>query len=76
VPGAFTKVKSGEFAGIHVDLIARANAVQAIPVLKQQFDHVDDPLLKMRIASALVRPGKKITHTRISSRNRQTGGRG
>lgn len=59
VPDAIAKVKSGDFAAIHVDLIARAGAVEAIPILKEQFVHVQDPLLKAKIASALVRMGDK-----------------
>jgi hypothetical protein len=60
VPDAIEKVKSGEFAALHVDMIARAGAVEAIPSLKQQFVHVnDDPLLKAKIAAAIVRLGDK-----------------
>lgn len=55
VPHAISKVKSGEFAAIDVDLIARANAVEAIPILKEQFDRVDDQVIKGKIAAALVR---------------------
>ena len=40
VPDAIAKVKSGEFALVHVDMIARANAVEAFPILKEQFVHV------------------------------------
>jgi hypothetical protein len=42
-----------------VDLIVRANAVEAIPILKEQFDHVEDQLTKVKIAAALVRLGDK-----------------
>jgi hypothetical protein len=59
VPDAVAKVKSGEFGGAHVDLITRAGAVEAIPVLKEQFVRVQDPLLKAKIAAALVRLGDK-----------------
>jgi len=59
VPEAIAKVKSGDFAAIHVDLIARAGAVEAIPDLKRQFVSVEDPLLKAKIASALVKMGEK-----------------
>jgi PBS lyase HEAT-like repeat len=55
VPDAIARVKSGEFAAVHVDLIATANAVEAIPVLKEQFERVQNPLLKTKIAAALVR---------------------
>ena len=59
VPDAIAKVKSGEFALVHVDMIARANAVEAIPILKEQFVHVQDPLAKAKIAAALLRLGDK-----------------
>jgi hypothetical protein len=55
VPDAVARVKSGKFAAVHVDLIARANAVEAIPALKEQFERVQNPLLKTKIAAALVR---------------------
>jgi HEAT repeat protein len=59
VPDAIAKVESGEFGAVHVDLIARAGAVEAIPILKQQFARVEDPFLKAKIASALVKMGEK-----------------
>lgn len=59
VPDAIAKVKSGEFAGIHVDLIVRAGAVEAVPNLRQQFVRVEDPLLKAKIAAGLLRLGDK-----------------
>ena len=59
VPDAIAKVKSGEFAEVHVDMIARAGAVEAIPSLKQQFVHAGDSLLKAKIAAAIVRLGDK-----------------
>ena len=59
VPDAIAKVKSGEFTAVHVDMIATARAVEAIPILKQQFGRVEDPLLKAKIAAALVRLGDK-----------------
>ena len=59
VPDAIAKVKSGEFFGVHVDLIANAGAVEAIPVLEEQFRRVQDPRLKDKIAAALVRLGDK-----------------
>jgi len=59
VPDAIAKVKSGEFAAVHVDMIARAGAVEAIPSLKQRFVHADDVLLKAKIAAAIVRLGDK-----------------
>lgn len=57
VPDAIAKVRSGDFGAIHVDLIVRAGAVEAIPVLKEQFAHVQDPLLRSKIAAGLVRLG-------------------
>jgi hypothetical protein len=59
VPDAIARVKSGEFGGAHVDLITRAGAVEAVPVLEEQFARVQDPLLKAKIAAALVRLGDK-----------------
>jgi hypothetical protein len=55
VPDAIAKVKSGKF--VHVELIARAGAVEAVPVLKEQVVRTQDPLVKAKIASALVRLG-------------------
>jgi HEAT repeat protein len=57
VPDAIAKIESGEFGGVHVDLVGRAGAVEAIPALKEQFVHVQDLFLKAKIASALVRLG-------------------
>jgi HEAT repeat protein len=59
VPDAIARVKSGDFFAMHVDLIARADAIEAIPVLKEQFGRVQDSLLKDKIAAALVRLGDK-----------------
>jgi hypothetical protein len=59
IPDAIAKVKSGHFAAIHVDLITRAGAVEAIPLLKEQFVHAEEPILKPKIAAALVRLGDK-----------------
>jgi hypothetical protein len=59
VPDAIEKVKSGDFAAVHVDLIARAGAVEAIPILKEEFLLVQDTLLKAKIAAALMRLGDK-----------------
>jgi HEAT repeat protein len=59
VAAAMAAVKSGDFAPIDVEIIARADAVEAIPVLKDQFARVRDPLLKAKIASTLVRLGDK-----------------
>ena len=59
VPDAIAKVKSGDFALVHVELIAEAGAVEAIPILKEQFARSQDPLTKAKIAAALVRLGDK-----------------
>jgi hypothetical protein len=59
VPDAIAKVKSGEFGAVHVDLIVRANAIEAIPILKEQFDRAGDQVIKGKIAAALVRLGDK-----------------
>jgi hypothetical protein len=59
VSDAIAKVKSGEFALVHVDMIARANATEAIPILKEQFVRVEDSLAKGKIAAALLRLGEK-----------------
>ena len=59
VPDAIARVKSGDFGPVHVDLIARANAVEAIPILKEQFNRVDDQITKAKIAAALLRMGDK-----------------
>jgi hypothetical protein len=67
VAEASQKVKQGNFYGPHVEEIAEAGAVEAIPALKEQFAHsVDashkddlDPGNKEEIASALVRLGEK-----------------
>lgn len=57
VPDAIAKVKSGNFLLVHIDMIARAGAVEAIPALKAQFARSQDPLVKAKIAGALVRLG-------------------
>ncbi len=59
VPDAIAKVKSGDFALVHVEMIAEAGAVEAIPILKEQFLRSQDPFVKAKIASALVRLGDK-----------------
>lgn len=56
---AIAKVRSGEFAGIHVEMIARSGAVDAIPILKDQFARSQDALIKAKIANALVRLGEE-----------------
>jgi len=53
------RVKSGGFYGAAVEQIAEAHAVQAIPVLKEQFAISQDASVKAKIAGALVRLGDK-----------------
>lgn len=57
VADAIAKVQSGKFAGVHVDLIAEAGAVEAIPALEKQFESSPDPLDKGKIAQGLVKLG-------------------
>lgn len=59
VSNAISKVKSGDFLAVDVDLIARAGAIEAIPVMKEQFTRVQDTLLRAKIAATLVRLGDK-----------------
>jgi len=59
VPDAIAKVKSGDFNGVHVEMIAEAGAAEALPILKEQFARSQDPFLKAKIASAVVRLGDK-----------------
>jgi hypothetical protein len=50
-------IRQGTFTPAAVNRIVQLRAVQAIPVLKQQFAVNADPLLKKALASALVRLG-------------------
>ena len=59
LPEAIAKVRSGDFLGIHVEMIAHFKAVEAIPALEKQFDLTQDRQTKAEIASALVRLGDK-----------------
>jgi HEAT repeat protein len=59
VPDAIAKLKSGNFALVHIDMIAKFGAVEAVPALKEQFIRSKDPLVKAKIASALVRLGDR-----------------
>lgn len=59
VPDAIARLKSGDFAAVHVDMIARAGAVDAIPILKEQFVLNQDELLKGKISAALLKLGNK-----------------
>ena len=57
VDDAIAKVKSGNFLAVDLDVIRRGGAVEAIPILKEQFVRVQEPLLKGKIASVLIRLG-------------------
>jgi hypothetical protein len=57
VPDAIARIQSGQFSLVHVELIAEAHAVQAIPALKEQFASKQDSITRMKIAGALVRLG-------------------
>jgi PBS lyase HEAT-like repeat len=50
-------VKSGEFSRWDVENIVQANAVRALPALKEQFGRAQDPLDKGKLASALIKLG-------------------
>jgi|SRR5579859_1937103 len=56
---AIAKVKSGNFVGADVDMIGRGRAVEAIPMLKDQFMRSHDPLIKATIARVLIKLGDK-----------------
>jgi len=53
------KVRQGKFALLTVEEIAKAGAVQAIPILEEQFLRSEDITTKAKISSALVRLGDK-----------------
>ena len=55
VPSAIERVKSGNYVGVDIDLIAEARAIEAIPDLEKQFVLNKDPLRKAKIAQALVK---------------------
>jgi HEAT repeat protein len=57
VADAVKKVKHGNFGLVHVEEIARAQAAQAIPALKEQFVRSQDANKRAKIADALVRLG-------------------
>ena len=57
VSAAIAAVKSGDFSPVHVETIAAAGAVEAIPILKEQFARSQDWLIKAKLASALVKLG-------------------
>ena len=57
VADARQKVESGHFAPVHVEMLARSGDRSAIPVMETQFANATDPLMKDKLASALVRLG-------------------
>jgi HEAT repeats len=59
VDAAIAKLKSGDFVLSDVDMIGRGGAVEAIPILKEQFARVQDPLDKAKIAQVLIKLGDK-----------------
>lgn len=59
VDAAIAKVKSGNFVLADVDMIGRGRAVEAIPILKEQFVRIQDPLDKAKIAQVLIKLGDK-----------------
>jgi hypothetical protein len=56
---AIAAVKSGDFFPSHVEVITKAKAVQAIPILEEQFARTQDETNKGKIASSLVTLGDK-----------------
>ena len=59
VDDAMNEIKQGQITPATLQRIARAGAVDAIPLLRQQFVRTEESLLKEAIASALVRLGDK-----------------
>jgi hypothetical protein len=59
VDAAIAKLKSGDFVLSDVDMIGRGGVVEAIPILKEQFGRVQDPLDKAKIAQVLIKLGDK-----------------
>ena len=59
VEDAITEVKHGQVNPVALQRIAKAGAVEVIPVLHEHFVRTEDDLLKEAIASALVRLGDK-----------------
>ena len=49
------KVKSGEYSPGDIDAIVQAHAVQAMPVLEEQFKQKQDFTDKLKLATALVK---------------------
>jgi HEAT repeat protein len=59
IDDAINEIKQGQVNPVALQRIARAGAVDAIPVLHQQFVRTEEGFLKEAIASALVRLGDK-----------------
>lgn len=59
LPIAISRVEKGDFGPLDIEIIARWRGVQAIPSLKSQFERSKDPIIKGKIANALVRLGEK-----------------
>jgi hypothetical protein len=55
VQDAITSVKSGQVFPSDIETIAEADAIEAIPLLEEQFAKSQDSSTKMKIADALVR---------------------
>lgn len=59
IPKAVDAVHKGDYGLVDVEMIAEANAVQAIPDLKREFVQSKDPVTRSKMANALVRMGLK-----------------
>jgi HEAT repeat protein len=57
VSSAIAKVKSGQFLGTDVEVIVEARAVEAVPILEEEFARSQYSFTKAKIASALIRLG-------------------
>jgi hypothetical protein len=58
VPQAIELLKSGDDSGTWLEMIARAKAQEAVPVLEERFASSEDRATKAHIASVLVRLGE------------------
>jgi hypothetical protein len=56
---AIVRVKSGDFAGYDVEMIAEGRAIEVIPLLKDRFVRSQDESLKSKIANVLIRLGEQ-----------------
>ena len=59
VPDAIARLKAGNFALVYVDMVGRAHAVEAIPVLRTLFNEHTEPIGRMKLASVLVKLGDR-----------------